>query len=404
MISFTQIKEARARIKGALPKTTCVYSEAVSELTGCQIYFKLENRHRTGSFKERGVLNKLLCLGETNQGMGLTTASAGNHGQALAFHASRMGYPCVVVMPKKTPLVKVSSTKNWGAEVILHGSNFEEAMAHAKKIEKERGFILVHGFDDPDVVAGQGSLTCEIFEDNLPCDLMLLPIGGGGLMAGNLIALKSLYPKAQMLGVEPENCPSMSCSMRAGHPVHEQGGASLADGLAVKQVGALPFAIIEKALDPIILVSEDEIANAIMVLLEREKIMVEGAGAAAFAALLHREDLRRQWKGRNVVIPLCGGNIDLNILSKIIDLGLAKEGRLGRLRVSVPDQPGSLAGIATIIGNEGGNILEIYHSRALLGNRIGQVVIDVIVETRGPDHLEKLITRLQAEDRNVSMR
>ncbi len=404
MITFAQVEEARDRLRGALPKTPCVFSEALSELTGCRVHFKLENLHRTGSFKERGALNKLLCLREAHPGMGLVTASAGNHGQAVAFHAFRLGHPCVVVMPVKTPLVKVGATRNWGAEVILHGANYEEAMERAREIESERGYFFVHGFDDPEVVAGQGTLTLELFEDGVPCDLMLLPIGGGGLIAGNFVALRALYPKAKMLGVEPENCPSMSGSIRAGHPVHEQGGASLADGLAVKKVGTLPFSLLAESLDPILLVSEDEIANAIMVLLEREKTMVEGAGAAAFAALLHHEELRRQWKGRDVVVPLCGGNIDLNILSKIIDLGLAKAGRLGRLRVVVPDQPGSLAGIATAIGNEGGNILEIFHSRALLGNRVGQVTIDVVVETRGQDHLDTLLERLAAAGLAVNIR
>lgn len=403
MITFRQIEEAHGRIAGSLPKTPCVYSEALSDLTGCRVFFKFENLHRTGSFKERGALNKLLLFRESHPSIGVVTASAGNHGQAVAFHASRLGHPCTVVMPQKTPLVKVTATSNWGAEVILHGSNYEEAMSKARHIEAERGYFFIHGFDDADVIAGQGTLTAELAEDNIPCDLMLLPIGGGGLIAGNLVALKALYPKAKIIGVEPSNCSSMTHALANGQPSAEHGGPSLADGLAVKKVGTLPFSILHHALDTILLVNEEEIANAIMILLEREKTMVEGAGAAAFAALLHRDDLRANWQGKNVVVPLCGGNIDVNILSKIIDLGLAKDGRLGRLRVVVPDLPGFLAVIATCIGQQGGNILEIFHSRALFGNPVGHVTIDIVVETRSTEHLHALVAHLREVAQTVSV-
>lgn len=394
MIHFDSIRSAHQRIARRLPKTPCIFSESMSESMGCTVYFKLENLHRTGSFKERGALNKLLFLKERMQLPGVVTASAGNHGQALAYHAAKLGLPCAVVMPRKTPLVKVTSTRKWGAEVILEGNNYEEAMARAKSIEAERGFSLVHGFDDEEIVAGQGTLTFELWEDAIPCDIMLIPIGGGGLMAGNYLALRELYPQARIIGVEPANCASMSHALRVGYPSNEVGAASLADGLAVKKVGVLPLKILQNSPEIIREVSEDEIANAIMMLLEREKLMVEGAGAAAFAALIHLTELREQCRGKNVVIPLCGGNIDLNILSKIMDIGLAKAGRLGRLRVVVPDQPGSLAAIADAIGSAGGNILEIYHSRALVGNPVGKVTIDVVVESRGQEHLDQLIASL----------
>lgn len=394
MITYSAIEAARQRIGKRLPKTPCLFSESMSDMTGCRVYFKLENLHRTGSFKERGALNKLLFIKEQGNVAGVVTASAGNHGQALAYHAARLGVACAVVMPRKTPLVKVTSTRKWGAEVILEGNNYEEAMARARAVEAERGYVFVHGFDDAEIIAGQGTMTLELFEEEIPCDVMLIPIGGGGLMAGNYLAARKLYPEARIIGVEPTNCASMSHALRVGYPSNEVGAASLADGLAVKRVGALPLSLLQSSSETIREVSEEEIANGIMLLLEREKLMVEGAGAAAFAALVHLQELRSECRGKNVVIPLCGGNIDLNILSKIIDLGLAKAGRLARLRVVVPDQPGSLAAIATAIGNQGTNILEIYHSRALVGNPVGKVTIDVVVESRGPSHLDELITSL----------
>ena len=390
MISLDDIQGAREAIRPHLKKTPCVLSEPLSDQLECRLYFKFENLHRTGSFKERGALNKLLDLADTYKSAGVITASAGNHGQAVAFHATQLGLSSVVVMPEKTPLVKVSSTRRWGAEVVLYGRNYGDALEKAHEIERERGSFFVHGFDDPEIIAGQGTLTVELREEEIPCDVMLLPIGGGGLIAGNALALKALYPKAEIYGIEPENCPSMRDALAAGHPVAVEGLPSLADGLAVKTVGKLPCEIVSREVDGFYLVSEEEIANAILVLLEVEKSVVEGAGAASFAALLNREELRRNVRGKDVVVPLCGGNIDVNLLSKIIDRGLAKDGRLGRFRVVVPDQPGSLTSVTERIARGGGNILDIFHTRALADTQVGEVAIDVVVETRGRDHLEAL--------------
>lgn len=396
MITLKTIEEAGARLKPQLEKTPCMHSVALSELTGCRLYLKFENLQRTGSFKERGALNKLLLMSPEQLRQGVVTASAGNHGQALAYHASRLGARAAVVMPEKTPLVKVTATRKWGAEVVLCGANYEEALARAREIEKKEGRLFVHGFDDPDVVAGQGTLALELREEGLKWDVMLLPIGGGGLIAGNAIACKKMLPESEVLGVEPENYASMKHSLEVGQPVPFKGKPSLADGLAVKSVGQVPFEIVREKVDEIYTVSEEEIANAILVLLEAEKTLVEGAGAATLAALLNRKELRKRVAGRTVVLPLCGGNIDVNVLSKIIDRGLAKAGRLGRFRVVVPDQPGSLNRVTSLIAERGANILDIFHIRTMANTQVGEVAIDLVVETRGREHLEELENALRA--------
>jgi threonine dehydratase len=395
MITLEQIREARERLKPRLENTPCVYSEALSEMTGCELLLKFENLHRTGSFKERGALNKLLRLEPAQLERGVVTASAGNHGQALAYHASRLGSRAVVVMPEKTPLVKVSSTRRWGAEVVLHGKGYEEAIARAHEIERAQGQLFVHGFDDPDVVAGQGTMTLELEEEGIEWEAMTIPIGGGGLIAGNAVAFKASHPNGFVFGVEPENYASMKHSLEVGRPVAFKGRPSLADGLAVKSVGRIPFEIVRAQVDGIFTVNEEEIANAILVLLEVEKSLVEGAGAAALAALLYRPELREAVAGKRVILPLCGGNIDVNVLSKIIDRGLAKAGRLGRFRVIVPDQPGSLSEVAKLVARNGGNILDIFHTRAMANTQVGEVAIDIVIETRGRDHLDTIVSALR---------
>lgn len=396
MVTLDAIRQARERLKPRLEKTPCVSSASLSELTGCQVLLKFENLHRTGSFKERGALNKLLLLRPEQLGRGVVTASAGNHGQALAYHASRLGSRAVVVMPEKTPLVKITSTRRWGAQVMLHGRTYEEALARAREIEAGEGQTFVHGFDDADVVAGQGTLALELEDEAAEWDAMVIPIGGGGLIAGNAVAYQELYPRGLVYGVEPVNYASMKDSLEQGRPVPFKGRPSLADGLAVKSVGELPFAIVRDRVAEIFTVTEEEIANAILVLLEVEKTLVEGAGAAALAALLNCEELRRALAGKRVVIPLCGGNIDVNVLSKIIDRGLAKDGRLGRFRVVVADQPGSLSEVTRLIAGAGANILDIFHTRALAQTQVGEVAIDVVIETRGRDHLAGLEEALRA--------
>ncbi|HLS28904.1 MAG TPA: threonine ammonia-lyase [Opitutales bacterium] len=390
MIDLKRIEEAGKRIWPELEKTPWLHSEALSEMCGCHLILKFENFHRTGSFKERGALNKLLCMTPDQLRHGVVTASAGNHGQALAYHAGRLGARAAIVMPEKTPLVKVVSTRRWGAEVILAGSNYDEAMARARKIEREEGLVFVHGFDDPEVVAGQGTLALEMREAGVEWDVLLMPIGGGGLIAGNAIVSKEIFPESVVFGVEPQTCASMQFSLSEGHPAPYVGHPSLADGLAVKSVGKVPFDIVQKRVDDIFTVSEEEIANAILVFLEVEKTLVEGAGAATLAALLNREDLRKRVAGKRVLLPLSGGNIDVNVLSKIIDRGLAKAGRLARFRVMVADEPGSLHRVTDSIAKGGANILDIFHDRIRSQTAVGEVAIDLVIETRGPDQLEKL--------------
>lgn len=396
MVNLEVIRQARERLRPQLKNTPCLYSEALSELTGCELYLKFENLYRTGSFKERGALNTLLLLSPEELKQGVVTASAGNHGQALAYHASRLGSHAVVVMPEKTPLIKVSSTRRWGAEVVLHGKTYNEALARAREIEEAQGRVFVHGFDDENVVAGQGTMVLELEEEGFEWDAMVIPIGGGGLIAGNSVAFKTLHPQGKVYGVEPENYASMKQSLEAGKPVPFYGKPSLADGLAVKSVGAIPFELVRKLVDEIYTVTEEEIANAILVLLEVEKTLVEGAGAAALAALLNCPALREELRGKRVILPLCGGNIDVNVLSKIIDRGLAKDGRLGRFRVIVPDQPGSLSEVTRLVAESGGNILDIFHTRALAQTRVGEVAIDLVIETRGREHLTQVEGALSA--------
>ena len=368
----------------------------LSETTGCRVYFKLESLQRTGSFKERGALNRLLSLSDDERGHGVVTASAGNHAQALAHHARRLGIACTVVMPRHTPLNKVVSTRRYGARVALEGETFDDALARARELASSENLTFVHGFDDEAVIAGQGTIALELVDENIPIAAVLVPVGGGGLIAGVALALKAVDPSIRIVGVEPENCASMRDSLRAGGLVSIAMKPSIADGLAVKSPGALPFEIARRAVDDMLTVDEEEIANAILMLLEVEKTMAEGAGAAPLAALLNRERLRADLAGKNVIVLLTGGNIDVNVLSRIIDRGLAKDGRLAKLRVFVHDRPGSLALVSRLIAEAGANVLDIFHIRTFVPAEVGEVALDFVLEMRGPDHLEELLALLGA--------
>jgi threonine dehydratase len=399
MPTLDDIQMARERVRNEIVLTPCVRTRLFEELVPGRLHFKFENQHRTGSFKERGALNRLLTLTAEERERGVITASAGNHAQAVAFHANNMGIPATVLMPESTPLIKVSNTRRHGAEVILRGQRFSQAIEESRRLEEARNLVMVHAFDDDAVVAGQGTVGLEILEQTPNVDVVVVPLGGGGLISGTAVALKSLKPEVRVIGVEVEAAPSALRSLEAGRIVEVETAETLADGIAVKAPGKVTFPLLQRFVDDVVLVGEEEIARAILLLLEREKSVVEGAGAAGLAALI---------SGRvpvspdeTVVTVLCGGNIDLNILSRIIDRGMVDDGRMARLVVTVRDRPGSLARLTQLVAREGANVLEIAHQRAFADISVGDVEIVMHLETRGRDHVDRIIRVLREDGTRV---
>jgi threonine dehydratase len=390
-VTLDRVKQALARIREAIYVTPCAESQALSTAVGGQVFLKLENRQRTGAFKERGALNKLLTLSQDERKRGLVTASAGNHAQAVAYHAGRLGMQAEIWMPLTTPLVKVSATRQYGAEVVLHGTNFDEAfraaLAHCQK--KEQTFI--HPFDDDEVIAGQGTLALELLEQLPTLEAVIVPVGGGGLVAGMAVALKESNPAIRVIGVQSSLLPSMVRGVQEGHPITVSAMATLADGIAVRTAGEKTFPLVKKYVDELVLVDEEEIAAAVLFLLEREKTLAEGAGACAVAALLQR---KVNTDGKVTVAVLSGGNMDVNLLARIIERGLVKGGRLLRLRIPLPDHPGALHRLTEVIAFNRVNIVETSYHRAFYGARLGHTVIDLTMETRGHEHSEALIAAL----------
>ncbi|MGH9847580.1 MAG: threonine ammonia-lyase [Blastocatellia bacterium] len=395
MITLQNIKDARARLGRAIYHTPCPLSLTLSRLCGCRTWFKLENLQMTGSFKERGALNKLLQLSDAERKAGVIAASAGNHAQGVAHHATRLGIRSVIVMPKPTPLIKVVNTRDLGGEVVLHGANYDEALAHAKELAGRDGLTFVHAFDDDAIIAGQGTLALELLEEETAFDAVVVPVGGGGMVSGMAIALKESRPNIRVIGVEPEAAASMKAAVRAGHTVEIPAQTTIADGLAVKRAGERTSQIVRRYVDEIVTVSEDEIASAILKLLEIEKTVVEGGGAAGLAALLFGKVAGLDEK--NVAVIISGGNIDPTLLSKIIGRGLAKDGRLVRVRAHLRDRPGELARICQHAADLGANILEVSHNRAFSDLDVGGVEVDLTLETRGRDHVEQLIGVLRED-------
>lgn len=390
--SELDIQAAHDRIAGSIYRTPCRCSEALSDLCGATVFVKFENLQATGSFKERGAANKLACLSEEDRERGVITASAGNHGLGIAHQARALGIRATVVMPKRAPLIKQVLVKRLGGAVLLHGATYEDAVARAQDMANAERLTYVHGFDDLEVIAGQGTLGIEIAEDVAALDAVLVPVGGGGLVAGLGTAIKSRCPGARIIGVEPERCPSMIRAFAGGAPETIDALPTIADGLAVKCVGKLTFPIARAVVDEMVAVTEDEIAHAILALLEIEKTVVEGAGAAGLAALLSgKVDLR----GKTVVIPLTGGNIDMTMVSHILERGLAKDGRLVWLRTYVNDQPGMLSRVSQLLSESGASVKDVYHNRAFGRVEPGNVEIDWILETRGHDHIEELLETLR---------
>lgn len=394
MPTLDDVRAARERLAGQVVLTPCSPAPAFADEVAGRLHLKFENRQRTGSFKDRGSLNRLLHLSEAERKAGVITASAGNHAQAVAFHAGRMGVPATVVMPETTPLIKVSNTHRHGARVILHGRRFSEAIEESKRLQAEEGLVMIHAYDDELIIAGQGTIGLELLEQVPDLDLVVVPIGGGGVISGIALAIKSMRPEVRVVGVEVEAAPSARLSRDAGRIVEVETGDTLADGIAVKRLGDLTFPIVERYVDDIVVVGEEEIARAILLLLEREKSVVEGAGAAPLAALLSGRVPAAA--GEEVVAVLCGGNIDVNIISRIIDRGLAHDGRLARLVVKVSDRPGSLARVTRLVADTGANVLEIAHQRAFADISVGGVEIVMHLETRGRDHVREILEALRS--------
>jgi len=383
-VNLASIQAARARIGGAIRVSPCHFSHYLSELTGLPLHLKLENLQRTGSFKERGALNKLLTLSEGERKRGVIAASAGNHAQGVAFHAGVLGIRAQIVMPLATPLVKVAATRSFGAEVILHGDSYDDACEEALRRRIEEGRAFIHPFDDAEVIAGQGAIGLELLDQVADVEAVVVAIGGGGLIAGMACALKETNPKIRVVGVEPEKLPSMLRAREAGAPVTIAAEATVADGIAVRRAGDLTLPLVCRYVDEIVTVDDEEIASAILTLLEHEKTLAEGAGAAALAAVVQAKTNLRH---RRTVVLVGGGNIDVTLLAKIIERGLVKDGRLLRIRVYLQDRPGALLSLTKILARERANIVETIHNRAYYGVSLGETVIDVTIETRGATHI-----------------
>lgn len=391
MVNLSDVRAALDRIREDIRVSPCTHSETFSNLTGNSIFLKLDNQQRTGAFKERGALNKLLTLSQEERKRGVIAASAGNHAQGVAYHAGRHSIRARIFMPLPTPLTKVSSTRAYGAEVILEGANYDEAYEKAVENGARDHLTLIHAFDDEAVIAGQGTLGLEILEQQPDIEAIVVPIGGGGLIGGIACAAKEMNPAVKVYGVQPARIPSMKAAIAAGKPVALRSATTIADGIAVRRAGERTFPLVQKYVDEIATVEEEEIANAILLLLEREKTLAEGAGAAALAAVLNR---KLPLAGQRVAILVCGGNIDVTLLARIIERGLVKDGRLVRLRVHLPDYPGALHRLTGILADHRANIVETAYDRAYHGVNLGDTAIDITMETRGPDHIAELLSAL----------
>jgi threonine dehydratase len=394
-VSFSDIQAAAQRIGGAIVQTPCPASAALSEATGSKIYCKLEYLQRTGSFKERGARNALLLLSSEQKRRGVIAASAGNHALGVAYHAKLLGVPATVVMPRFAPLTKVANCRRFGARVLVEGNDIAEARARADEVASAEGLTYINGFDDPAIISGQGSIGLEIVAQVPELDAVIVPIGGAGLIAGVALAVKHLKPNATVIGVEPERAASFTAALREGKPVLIEMKPTLADGLSVPKVGSNAFALARELVDRVVLVSEHDLARAVLRLMELEKAVVEGAGAAPLAACL--AGLVPECQGKNIVLLLCGGNIDLNTLDRVIERGLASEGRLCRFTATISDRPGGLARFAGLIAEEGASIIDIAHDRAFADEDISTVAVHCVLETRDADHIAALRARLIKE-------
>ncbi len=391
-LTLADVRAAAERLRGEVVDTPCLHSRTLSTIAGCEVFLKFENHQFTASFKERGALNRMAQLTAAERAAGVLAVSAGNHAQGVAYHAQRMGIPATIVMPRFAPAVKVDNTRRFGATVVLEGDTFDDARAHGLALAKERGFTVVHPYDDLAVAAGQGTIALEMLAAQPTIDTLVVAIGGGGLISGMAAAAKALKPGLQVIGVQTERFPAAWNAVHQGQ--RESGQATIADGIAVKSPGALTLPIIRALVDDVLLVSEDDIEQAILMLLEIEKTVVEGAGGVGLAALLRQ---RERFAGRHVGLVLCGGNIEPLVLAEIIQRGMVKSGRLARLRLDIRDVPGALADVATLLGRLGANIDSVEHQRAFTSLSVERAEIEVVVQTRGVDHIAQILEAMRAQ-------
>jgi threonine dehydratase len=394
VITFKDIEAARERIAGAVYYSPCSPSISLGEITGMKIFCKFDNLQRTGSFKERGARNALAQLAPDQQQRGVIAASAGNHAQALAYQGKLLGIPATVVMPKFAPLIKVNNCQKLGATVVLHGKDFSEAKAYGHDIAKEKGLAYIDGYDDPAIIAGQGTMGLEIVEQTPDLEAVIVPVGGAGLLAGVSLAIKTLRPKTKVIAVEAENVASFSAALEAGKPTKIAMHPTLADGLAIPQVGANAFEIAKENVDLTVTVTEEQIALAILRLVELEKSVVEGAAATPLAACMFGK--LKELAGKRVVLLICGGNIDPNVLSRVIERGLVADGRLGRFNAVISDRPGGLADLAAQIASTGASIKQVVHDRAFASSDVSAVNVLCTVETRNHQHLAEVRALLKS--------
>ncbi len=398
-ITLAAIEDAAATLQGAIVETPFAVSRTLSALLGCEIWLKFENQQFTAAYKERGALNKLASLTAAERAAGVIAMSAGNHAQGVAYHAARLGIPAIIVMPEGTPAVKVENTRALGARVILEGATFEDSAAITRQLARDEGYTFIHPFDDPKVIAGQGTIALEMLRANPDLDDLVIPIGGGGLISGMGTVARALKPSTRVIGVEAALYPSMyNLIKHANLPI---GGDTLAEGIAVKEPGAITRAIIALVVDDIMLVSEAEIERAVALLIAIEKTVVEGAGAAGLAAII--ADPHR-FRGRKVGLVLCGGNIDSRLLASVLTRELARDGRLARLAIDIPDRPGQLAKVSGVIGSAGANIVEVYHQRVFTDLPAKGTELNLVIETRDSGHLTDTVTELEKAGYRVTLK
>jgi threonine dehydratase len=390
MIELADIRAAAARLHGQLLDTPCVESRTLSQVVGAQVFLKFENLQFTASFKERGACNKLVQLSDEERRRGVIAMSAGNHAQGVAYHAQRLGMRAVIVMPRFTPGVKVERTRGFGAEVVLHGDTLDEARAHALALAQQQSLTFIHPYDDEAIVAGQGTVGLEMLSAVPQLDTLVIAVGGGGLIAGIATAARALRPDIEIVGVQTRRFPAMVNAIQGTQ--HPQGASTIAEGIAVGTPGQITRDIIARRVDDLVLVDEGDIEQAIVMLLEIEKTLVEGAGAAGLAALLRYPE---RFRGRKVGLVLCGGNIDPLLLAAIIERGMVRAGRLARIRVSSRDIPGMLAGITAIVAEAGANIDEVHHQRAFTALSAQSVEIELVIQTRGREHIAAVLAALR---------
>jgi threonine dehydratase len=392
-VTAAAVGDAAEAISGAIARTPTIAAPALSELAGAEIHLKLETVHRTGSFKERGALNKLLRLDVSQRRAGVVAMSAGNHAQGVAYHARRLGIPATIVMPEGTPFIKIDRTEAFGATVVLKGDSLTAAREAADALARERGSVLLHPYDDPDVIAGQGTVGLELLADRPDLDTLVVPIGGGGLISGIAVAAKALKPDIEIIGVQSTLYPSMYRVLRGEDPGPPAAAATLAEGIAVKEPGRLTRRIVKPLVSEIRLVDDVMLEGAVEILLERQKLVVEGAGAAGVAAVFAAPE---RFAGRRVGIVITGGNMDARLLASILMRGLVREGRLVRLRCELPDVPGALSRLSGVVGKHAGNIVEVHHQRLFHDTSVKRAELDVVVETQNRRHVEVLIAALVA--------